>query len=129
MYLTLLLLSMAFKLPSRDLGAKPPMSPQFKKSGEVPLADSFPRNLLLENQKHTSTSIHPPSYQSPISLTAFLHNTGKMSAITDDVHEKVKVLFLLYAGMDALDVCGPLQVLASAQHDMNNESEIKFRAR
>ena len=46
-----------------------------------------------------------------------------MSAIADDAHEKIRVLFLLYAGMDALDVCGPLQVLASAQHDMSNDSK------
>lgn len=45
-----------------------------------------------------------------------------MSAIAEDGHEKVKVLFLMYAGMDALDVCGPLQVFGSAQHEMGNES-------
>jgi hypothetical protein len=48
-----------------------------------------------------------------------------MSAIAEDGHEKVKVLFLMYAGMDALDVCGPLQVLASAQHDMKDESKYR----
>jgi hypothetical protein len=51
------------------------------------------------------------------------HNNGKMSAIAEDGHEKVKVLFLMYAGMDALDVCGPLQVFGAAQHEMGNESE------
>ena len=46
-----------------------------------------------------------------------------MSAIAEDVHEKVRVLFLMYAGMDAIDVCGPLQVFGSAQHEMGNASQ------
>jgi hypothetical protein len=52
-----------------------------------------------------------------------------MSAIAEDVHEKVKVLFLMYAGMDAIDVCGPLQVFGSAQHEMGNESEWNLQSK
>jgi hypothetical protein len=45
-----------------------------------------------------------------------------MSAITDsgDAHEAINVLFLLFPGMDAMDFVGPLQVLTSAHHNVND---------
>lgn len=46
-----------------------------------------------------------------------------MSAIYEEPGESVepvKVLITLHDGMDALDVIGPLEVLAAAQHDKKN---------
>jgi hypothetical protein len=45
-----------------------------------------------------------------------------MSAITDsgDQVEQIHVLFALYPGMDALDFCGPLEVLSGAVHNVND---------
>ena len=45
-----------------------------------------------------------------------------MSVVTvgNEAHEIINVLFTMHAGMDALDFCGPLEVLSYAQHDPNN---------
>jgi hypothetical protein len=45
-----------------------------------------------------------------------------MSAIAEssDAHEMINVLFALHPDMDALDFCGPLEVLSHAQHNPND---------
>ena len=88
------------------------------------------RDLTANNTPTTikrteNKELHPCHLPSTTTSSEPNHNlnTGKMSAIAEDVHEKVRVLFLMYAGMDAIDVCGPLQVFGSAQHEMGNESQ------
>jgi len=52
-----------------------------------------------------------------------------MSAITDssDAHEPIKVLFTLHPSLDALDFCGPLEVLTYAQHNINDADTKAFQ--
>jgi hypothetical protein len=49
-----------------------------------------------------------------------------MSAVTQggDAHEVINVLFTLHPGMDALDFCGPLEVLSYAQHNPNDSGNM-----
>jgi len=46
---------------------------------------------------------------------------------TTQTPEIIKVLFTLHAGMDALDFVGPLEVLTTAQHDLNDSSTKAFK--
>jgi len=46
---------------------------------------------------------------------------------TTQTPEIIKVLFTLHAGMDALDLVGPLEVLTTAQHDLNDSSTKAFK--
>jgi hypothetical protein len=53
-----------------------------------------------------------------------------MSAVTEgsDAHEVINVLFTLHPGMDALDFCGPLEVLSYAQHNPNDSGNWALHA-
>jgi len=52
-----------------------------------------------------------------------------MSAIADssDAVELIKVLFTFHPGMDTLDFCGPLEVLANAQHNIKDPESKAFK--
>jgi hypothetical protein len=47
---------------------------------------------------------------------------------TADAIPVIKVLFTLHAGMDAMDFIGPLEVLSSAQHNINDPCELTDRS-